>query len=148
MTARHMSLDYIITTYPQVLFSRSGVLIQCKHPLLYSLCIEIMNDASHRHLCMKYLAIGNSYGQWDRNAWARYDGRLLNGMIGQMVRKTTVWWILISLEMHIGKIPLVRKDWKIRKIPFGRRKFRLTGYQSMGIGGRRNGSRLSREKHS
>jgi len=84
---------------------------------------------------MKYLAIGNSYDQWDRDAWARYDGRLLIGMMEKMVRKTTVRWIPISLEMYIRKILLVRKDWKIRTIPFARRKFRPTGYQGKGIGG-------------
>jgi len=114
------------------------VSIQCKHPLLYSQWIEIMNDTSHRHLCMKYLAIGNSYNQWDRDAWARYEGRLLNGTMGKLVRKTTVRWIPISLEMYIRKILLVRKDWVIGRIPFARRKFRPTGYQGKGIGGRRN----------
>jgi len=121
--------------------SNSGVVIQCKRPLLYSQWMEIMHDASYRHLCMKYLAIGNSYAQWDRDAGAGYDVRLLNGTLGQMVWKTTVRWIPISLEMHIRQILLVRKDWSIGGIPFARRKFRLTGYQSKGIGGRRNGSK-------
>jgi len=98
--------------------SNSGVLIQCKHPLFYSLWMGMMNDASRRHLCMRYHAICNSYDQLDRDAWARYGGRLLNGSIKKMVRKTTVRWIPISLEMNIRKIQLVRKDWEIRRIPF------------------------------
>jgi len=97
---------------------------------------------------MKYLAIGNSYDQCDRDAWARYDGRLLNDTMGKMVWKTTVRWIPICLEMYIRKILLVWKDWKIGRIPFAWRKFRPTGYQSKGIGGRRNVSKLSREKCS
>jgi len=107
-----------------------------------------MNDASHRHLSMKYLAIGNSYGQWDRDAWARYNGRLLSGTMGKIIWKTTVRWIPHSLEMYIRKIMLVRKDCWIGRIPFARRKFRPSGYQSIGIGGQRNGSDLSREKYS
>jgi len=107
--------------------------------------MEILNDASHRHLCMKYLAIGNSYNQSGRDAWARYDGRLLNGKI---VLKPTVQRIPISREMYIRKILLVRKDWKIGRIPFAQRKFRPTGYQIKGIGERRNVSELAREKRS
>jgi hypothetical protein len=45
-------------------------------------------------------------------------------------------------------LTLVRRDWKIEGIPFAWRKFRLTGYQSNGIGERRDGSNLSREMHS
>jgi hypothetical protein len=93
-----------------------------------------MNDASHRHLSTKQLSIGISYGQWDRDIIAWYKGRLLNGTMRKMVRKTTVRWIPISLEMYIRKILLVRRDWKIERIPFAWMKFRPTGYQSQGIG--------------
>ena len=107
-----------------------------------------MNDTSYRHLCMKQPSIGNGYGQWDRNAWTRYNGRLLNGTMGRMVRKTTVRWISISLELYIRMILFVQRDWKIGRITFAQRKFRLTGYQSKGIGGQRSHSQLSRERRS
>jgi hypothetical protein len=84
----------------------------------------------------------------DRDIGVRYEGRLLNGTMRMMVRKTKVRWIPISLEMHIRRIVLVRSDWRIGRIPFAWRKFRLTGYQSKGIGERWDGSKLSREKHS
>jgi hypothetical protein len=72
----------------------------------------------------------------------------LNGTMRMMVRTTTVQWIPISLELHIRRILLVPSDWRIGRIPFARRKFRLTGYQSKGIGERGDGSKLSRGKRS
>jgi len=57
----------------------------------------------------------------------------------RMVWKTTVQWIPISLEMYVRKILLVQKDWTIEGVPFAWRKFRPTGYQSKGIGGRGDG---------
>jgi len=128
--------------------SGSGMLIQCKHPSQYSLQMKIMNDTSHLHIYMKYLAIGISYGKLDKNTCARYDEGLLNGAMRKMVWKTTVRWIPISLEMYIIKVLLVNKYWRIGRIPFARRKFQLTGYPNKGIGGRRDGSNLSREKCS
>jgi len=55
----------------------------------------------------------------------------------KMNRKTTVRGIPISLEMYIRHILLIRKNWRIGRIPFDWRKFRHTGYQSRGIGGTR-----------
>jgi hypothetical protein len=105
-----------------------------------------MNDASRRHLSTKQPSIGIRYGQYARDIKARYEGRLLNGTSRKMVRKTTVRWIPISPEMYIGKILLVRRGWRIERIPFARRKFRPSGDQSKGIGEQRDGSKLSREK--
>ena len=79
---------------------------------------------------------------------ARSEGRLLNGKMGIMVRKTTVRWIPISLEIYIRMILLVRSNWRIGRIPFVERKSRPTGYQSKGIGERKDGSKLSRNKRS
>jgi hypothetical protein len=107
-----------------------------------------MNDASHHHLSTKQPSIGISCGQWDRDLRAQYEGRLLNGTTRKMVRKTTVQWIPISLEIYIRKVLLVQRDWRIERITFDRRKCRPTGYQSQGIGERRDGSNLSREKRS
>jgi len=86
-----------------------------------------MNDVSYRHLCMKYLAIGNCYEQWDEDTSAEYEGRLLNGTMRKMAQKTTVRWIPISLQMYIRKILFIRKDWIIGRIPFAQGKFRPTG---------------------
>ena len=52
----------------------------------------------------------------------------MNGTSRKMVRKTTVRWIPISLQINIRKIPLVQEDWRIGRVPFAWRKFRLTGY--------------------
>jgi len=95
----------------------NGVLIQCKHILLYSLWTKIKNDVSHHHLYMKELSIGISYYQWDGNTCAWYDGRLRNGWERQMVQKTTAQWIPISVERYIRRILLVQKDWRIEGIP-------------------------------
>jgi hypothetical protein len=43
--------------------SGSGVLIQFKYYSQYFLWIQMMNDSSHHHLYMKYLAIGIRYSQ-------------------------------------------------------------------------------------
>jgi hypothetical protein len=48
--------------------------------------------------------------------------------------------------MYIELIVLVRKDWRIEGIPFAQRKIRPTGYESKGIGERRDGSNLFRKK--
>jgi hypothetical protein len=77
-----------------------------------------MNDVSHRHLYMKQPSIGIRYGQWDKDTQAQYEGRLLNGTMWWMVRKTTVRRIPISLEMYIRKMLLVRKDWTVEGVPF------------------------------
>jgi hypothetical protein len=66
----------------------------------------------------------------------------------KMVRKTTVRWIPIGLEIYIRKILLVQRDWRIGRIPFAWRKFRPTGYQDKVIGGQRDSSKLSREERS
>jgi len=93
-----------------------------------------MNNTSHRHSYMKQPLIGISYGQWDKHTSVRYERMLLNGAKRMMVRKTTVRWIPISLEMYIRQLQLVQKDWRIEMIQFARRKFRRSGYQSKGIG--------------
>jgi hypothetical protein len=50
--------------------------------------------------------------------------------------------------MFLRRILLVQKGWTIKRIPFGQRKFRLTGYQSIGIGRRENSGHILTEMHS
>jgi hypothetical protein len=52
----------------------------------------------------------------------------------KMVRKTTVRWTPISLDMNTSKILVGQRDWRIGRIPFAQKKFRPTGYQGRGIG--------------
>ena len=128
--------------------SGSGVLIQFKCPSLYTLWMKIINDSSHRHLYMRNLAIGISYGQWDMSTCVWYNTGLLHSTMRKMVWKTTVRWIPISLEIHIRKMLLVRRDWRIGRILLAQRMFRPTGYQSKRIRGRRDGSNSSRAMHT
>jgi len=65
-----------------------------------------------------------------------------------MVRKTTVHWIPISLEMYIKRILLFWKDWRIERIPFPSRKFKPTGFHDKGIESRKDSDHLSRKEHS
>jgi len=115
--------------------SSCGVLILCKYPSIYSLWMKIMNDTSHHHLSKKYLALGITYGREDKDSCAWYSEGMLDGVMRKMVWKTTVQWIVISVEINIRKILLVQKNWRIESIPFVWRKFRPTGYHSKGIEG-------------
>ena len=52
-----------------------------------------------------------------------------------------------SRKVIFPGVLLVQRGLRIGRIPLARRKFRPTGYQSKGIGGREDSRNLSREKH-